>query len=450
MKQVFKGLLVAAAVTFSATTALTAYAGQLDTLLEQVKKDRISEGKINAQREQEFLSAKADKQALLNKAIAAQKAEKAREEALKKEFAQNESTLVVKEKELEDAKGSLGEIFGTVRKNASDSIASITNSVVSAQYPGREKLLDSLAVAKELPTLPELEELWIALQTEMTESSKVSTFSAEVVSATGDKTVESVTRIGSFNLVGDDKYLIYVPETKQILPLGRPAESHQLATVNSLLGTPANQFAGVYLDPSRGSLLRLNTQRATLEDQFEAGGTIGYIITAVLAVGLIVVLERLLTLSLIGGKIRRQLKNVANPTTDNPLGRIIKVYHDNKSVDVETLELKLDEATLRELPVLERGINLIKIFAAIAPLLGLLGTVTGMIETFQMITLHGTGDPKIMAGSISLALVTTAQGLIAALPLILLHTVVAAKAKSVVHILDEQSAGIIAAHAEKE
>jgi biopolymer transport protein ExbB len=73
-----------------------------------------------------------------------------------------------------------------------------------------------------------------------------------------------------------------------------------------------------------------------------------------------------------------------------------------------------------------------------------------MIETFQQITLFGTGDPKLMAGSISMALVTTAMGIIAALPLIFVHSVVAARAKSIVHVLDEQSAGIIAAHAEKE
>lgn len=110
----------------------------------------------------------------------------------------------------------------------------------------------------------------------------------------------------------------------------------------------------------------------------------------------------------------------------------------------------MDEAILRETPTIDRGINLIKMFAAIAPLMGLLGTVIGMILTFQTIMLFGTGDPKIMAGNISLALVTTALGLIAALPLILVHSIVAGKSKAVLHKLDEQSAGLIAAIAEKE
>jgi biopolymer transport protein ExbB len=148
--------------------------------------------------------------------------------------------------------------------------------------------------------------------------------------------------------------------------------------------------------------------------------------------------------------MKAQLKNINNPSNANPLGRILNVYAENKTSDAENLELKLDEAILKELPSIESGINIIKIFAAIAPLLGLLGTVLGMIATFQQITLFGTGDPRIMAGSISMALVTTAQGIIAALPLILAHSIVAARSKSIVHILDEQTAGIVAAHSESE
>ncbi len=185
-------------------------------------------------------------------------------------------------------------------------------------------------------------------------------------------------------------------------------------------------------------------------EYFHQGGVVGYIITALLALGMLITLIRFVDLTLTTSKIKSQLKNVATPNTNNPLGRILKVYHDNKNQDVENLELKLDEAILRETPRIEAGINIIKILAAIAPLLGLLGTVIGMILTFQTITLFGTGDPKIMAGNISLALVTTALGLIAALPLILLHALVAGRSKSVLHILDEQSAGIVATHAEKE
>tara|TARA_Y100000782_G_scaffold34429_1_gene38503 strand:+ start:758 stop:1789 length:1032 start_codon:yes stop_codon:yes gene_type:complete len=341
-------------------------------------------------------------------------------------------------------------MFGVVRRAAQDAIGSIEASLVSAEKPGRAEVLRSLAAAKELPTVRELEELWIALQTEMTESAKVSTFETEVSGLDGNSTVKQVTRIGNFNLVTDEGYLIYSPETKSIQPLGKQPDSYILDGISALEGTSSDNYAGVYIDPTRGAILRINTQKKTLMEYYEQGAEVGYIITVLLAVGLLIFLVRFVDLALTTSKIKSQLKNLSTPNTNNPLGRILKVYHDNKSQDVENLELKLDEAILRETPRVEAGINIIKILAAIAPLLGLLGTVIGMILTFQTITLFGTGDPKIMAGNISLALVTTALGLIAALPLILLHSIVAGRSKSVLHILDEQSAGIVATHAEKE
>jgi biopolymer transport protein ExbB len=284
----------------------------------------------------------------------------------------------------------------------------------------------------------------------MTESAKVSTFETQVAQLDGSMVSSSVTRIGNFNLVSDQGYLIYHPETKQIQPLGRQPGGYVLASAADLQATSGASYAGFYTDPTRGSILRLNTQKATNEERFHQGGTVGYLIAVLLVIGFAIAIWRVVALTLITTKIKSQLKNLSTPNENNPLGRILKVYNDNKDQDVENLELKLDEAILRETPKLEVGVNIIKIFAAIAPLMGLLGTVVGMIETFQQITLFGTGDPKIMAGSISMALVTTALGLIAALPLILVHAVVAGRSKSVLHILDEQSAGIIASHAEKE
>lgn len=450
MKKFIKSLAVVATLGLCAGAINVQANDKLDQLLEQVKKDRISEGKINKQREAEFKSARADKQALLNKAKRELQAEKDRGERLSRQFSQNETTLGEKAVELDNAKADLGEIFGVVRRQANETIGTITGSIISAQYPGREKLLGSLAEAKELPTIAELEELWIALQTEMTESGKVSKFDVEVVALNGDTTTQTVTRVGNFNLMTDDSYLIYNIETLQVQPLGRPAEPHYLASVSDFTSTSSGQYTALYVDPSKGNLLRLNTLKATLEDRYHAGGLVGYIITAVLAVGFLIAFVRLASLFSMRSKMSAQLKNTENPSEKNPLGRILKVYHDNKEADVENLELKLDEAILRELPSIDSGITLIKIFAAIAPLLGLLGTVVGMINTFQQITLFGTGDPKIMAGSISMALVTTALGLIAALPLILVHAIVAGQAKSVSNVLDQQSAGIIAAHSEKE
>lgn len=447
MKSIIKSLFVASSVLALSMPVMAQ--SSLDQLLEEVKKNRVSEAKINQQREAEFMAARADKQALLNKARAELKAETDRGERLKKQFADNEVTLVNKEVELDNAVGTLGEMFGVVRSSAAEAYGRIATSIVSAQYPGRTELLEKMSnESKGLPDIAELEEMWFALQTEMTESGKVTKFDTEVIGLDGGSSTQTVTRVGTFNLIGEEGYLIYEDTLKQVQPLGRQPQSHMVSS--AIAFTNGSGIEPLFVDPSQGSILSLLTQAATMEERYHAGGPPGYIITVMLAIGALIALYKVITLTVMGGAIKKQLKNIDSPSTKNPLGRILTVYEENKDADTETLELKVDEAILRELPSIESGINIIKILAAIAPLLGLLGTVIGMIMTFQQITLFGTGDPRIMAGSISMALVTTAQGIIAALPLILLHAITAGKSKSILHILDEQAAGIVASRAEGE
>ncbi|WP_404408190.1 MotA/TolQ/ExbB proton channel family protein [Pseudidiomarina marina] len=452
MNKLVKSLLVAAAFSLSAG-ASSAYAQDeaksLDQLLELVKENRAASQRINAQREAEFTSERADKQALLNDAKRQLANEKSRGERLQAEFAENEISLANKEQELQNALGTLGEIVGVARGAAGDTIGRIATSIVSAQYPGREDVLETIAEAKEVPTIAELEELWLAWLTEMKESGKVVTFNSDVTLLDGSTENRDVTRIGVFNLISNGEYFNYNDSSEEIQPLGRQPEGFVLSSVEAFESTESG-YEGLYIDPARGQILNLATQKATLEERYHQGGTVGYVITVALIVGFLIAIYKFVTLGLESAKMRAQLKNTANPSDKNALGRILKVYQENKTADTENLELKLDEAILRETPRIDAGVNIIKILAAIAPLLGLLGTVVGMIGTFQSITLFGTGDPKIMAGDISMALVTTALGLIAALPLILVHAIVAGRAKSIVHVLDEQAAGIVAAHAEKK
>ncbi len=381
--------------------------------------------------------------ALLRKAQADLKAEQARGDRLQKQFSDNEVTLNEKAAELDQATGTLGEMFGVVRQASSEAYGRISTSIVSAQFPGRGQFLAEMSEdSKGLPNIKELEDLWFALQKEMTEG-------GEVVNLDGGSSQQEVVRVGTFNLVGEAGYLAYDAEAEVVQPLGRQPDGHFVASADELIDATSG-FVPFYADPSQGAILGLLKQKATMAERYHAGGPVGYTITVMLAIGLLIGIYKMITLTITGGKMRSQLKNVNNPSEGNPLGRILKVYQENKTADAENLELKLDEAILRELPKIESGINVIKIFAAIAPLLGLLGTVLGMIETFQTITLFGTGDPRMMAGSISMALVTTAQGIIAALPLILTHSIVASRSKSIIHILDEQTAGIVAAHSESE
>jgi biopolymer transport protein ExbB len=445
MRKIINFVMLAA----SMTVATSAVANDLDDLLKQVKNDRISEGKLDKAREAEFTSARADKQALLNKAKKELANQNTRNDRLTKEYAANDITIAQRSIELDNAKGTLGEMFGVTRAAAADAYGQIVTSIVSAEFPGRGATLDVIANSKKIPELEQLEELWIALQTEMTQSGKISQFSAEVTSLDGSTSTQTVTRIGTFNLVSADGFLNYNDEVGQIQPLAKQPAGYISSTASDFFGETSG-YHPLYVDPSRGGILALETRKKVLMEFYHEGGTVGYAITVLLVIGFLIALERMIFLTTISSRIKTQEKNIEQPNDNNPLGRLIKVYHENKNVDAETLELKLDEAILRETPKIDRGINLIKMFAAIAPLMGLLGTVIGMIMTFQTITLFGTGDPKIMAGDISLALVTTALGLICALPLILIHSVVAGKSKSVLQKLDEQSAGLIAAIAEKE
>ncbi len=450
MKLVFKSLVAAATMAVISTGAQAQEAASLQDLLEQVKQNRVSEARINEEREAEFRSERADKQALLRKAQSELKAEQDRGDRLQQQFSDNETTLNEKSSELEQATGTLGEMFGVVRQAASEAYGRVSTSIVSAQYPDRDDFLAEMSEeSKGLPNIQELEDLWFALQTEMTQGGQVDRFTTEVVNLDGGSSEQEIVRVGTFNLVGKDGYLAYDAENDVVQPLGRQPEGYLLSSAEEMAEATSGTVP-FYADPSQGAILGLLKEKATLMERYHAGGPVGYTITAMLIIGLLIGVYKLVTLYVTGSKIKSQLKNPGNPSSGNPLGRILKVYQENKHSDAENLELKLDEAILKELPSIESGINVIKIFAAIAPLLGLLGTVLGMIATFQSITLFGTGDPRLMAGSISMALVTTAQGIIAALPLILTHSIVASRSKSIIHILDEQTAGIIAAHTEAE
>lgn len=441
------GLGLSATVAAQTPAATPPKANTLDELLQQVRKARGVDQSVNQQREAKFRADRNRQKQLLQDAKSELKSEQNRAERLKNAFDGNERKLTELEETLRQRLGSLGELFGVVRQVAGDTAGTFTNSLISAQYPDRHKAMNALAQNKELPSVAQLEELWFGLQQEMTESGKIVKFPAKVVAVDGGETQRNVIRVGSFNLVSSGKFLRFLPETSQVVVLPRQPEDRYLKMAANLEAATSG-FTAMALDPSRGSILSLLVQTPGYGERIEQGAEVGMAIIILGIVGLLIVVWRFIYLFAVGGKIKRQLRSdTVNP--NNPLGRILTVYENNRGVDVETLELKIDEAILRDVPKLESGLSIIKIFAVIAPLMGLLGTVTGMIETFQAITLFGTGDPKLMAGGISQALVTTVLGLVTSIPLVLLHAGLSAKSKGLVSILEEQSAGIIARHAEK-
>jgi biopolymer transport protein ExbB len=363
-------------------------------------------------------------------------------EVLGQQFETNEKELQVLEEKLNIAKGSFGEIFGVVKQVASDLKGQVMHSLVSSHISNRGEFLNKMAESKELPAAADLEQLWFELLREMTESSRVVKFQAPVVQTDGTKVNQEMIRIGSFNLVSGNQYLQYEGETGQILTLARQPESHFLSKIDNFTNTNSG-LAVVGIDPTRGQLLSRLIQAPNLLERVQQGGVVGYAIIGLLVLGILLVIERAVNLGKINRSMQAQLKN-AEIDEKNPLGKLMAIFEKFKDQDTETIELKMEEALLGIVPKIEKGISTIKIMAAVAPLMGLLGTVTGMIGTFQSITLFGTGDPKLMAGGISQALVTTVLGLICAIPLLLMHNMMSGRSKRLIQVLQEQAAGLMA------
>lgn len=419
----------------------------LGELLERVRAGWRGERAADQQREAKFREARGGQQRLLDESLATLGAEEAKSVRLEQSFEANEIELARLEEALQERLGVLGELFGVVRQVAGDTRGNVESSIVSAQLKGRVPFLESLGKTTRLPSIESLEKLWYTLTEEMTESGRVVRFPTTVVSADGKEAQQEVIRVGTFNAISDGVYLAWQPETGKLTELGRQPPASYLATVSRFeqATTGMQAFA---IDPSRGSILSMLVQTPGARERIAQGGIVGYVILSLGALGGTLAIIRWLLTAIAARKVAAQKGN-SEPAEGNPLGRVLAIYHANRDVNVETLELKLDEAILRESSKLERFLWALKVVGVIAPLLGLLGTVTGMIRTFQLITLFGTGDPKMMASGISEALVTTMLGLCVAIPMVLLHALVASSSRSIVDILNEQAAGLIARQAEK-
>jgi len=283
----------------------------------------------------------------------------------------------------------------------------------------------------------------------MTYSGRVSTYNAQVVLPSGDTTEEQVIRVGGFNVVSADKYLNWDLEAGRLVELDKQPGSRYTDPAAELASATGTELTGFWIDPSRGQLLKIMGQSPELGDRVDQGGVVGYIIIVLGAIGIALALWRMVVLYSEAGKIRAQMDN-DTPNENNALGRVMAVFNANKNADTETLELHLGEAIAAEIPRLTRAIGWIKIISVVAPLLGLLGTVTGMIDVFETMSLFGTGDPKLMAGGISQALVTTVLGLVAAIPCVFLHTLTNNRSRELMMILEERATGILARQSEQQ
>ncbi|KJY81553.1 flagellar motor protein MotA [Vibrio galatheae] len=416
-------------------------------LAAPAKADAKAQTQHNIQREAGFRQTESELAAL--KAQLADQKQKLQSEndKLAAQFSANEDRLARLEENLRLETGSLGEVFGVVRQHAKELQSEFDQSVTGAGAQLNTEVVDDIVAAKKLPSLPQLTGLWSALEEQINASGEIQSSQIKYVDGEGLSKEVTAQRIGVFGLVSDAGYLNWNNSKQDATAyVKQPANGPTSSNLAPLLN---GERVVLVVDPSRGQMLEQLALTPSLMDRLHAGGAVGKVILGLLMIGIVIALVRGVSLSMARQKIRRQLKTPQTPS-DNPLGRVLAVYSKEKNLTLEALELRLLEAVVDEQAGLERGLSMLKLLAALAPMLGLLGTVTGMIETFQVITQFGNGDPKVMAGGISMALVTTVLGLIAAMPLLLAHNILRSQAETIRNILEKQGIALVANQAEQE
>ena len=444
-------LFAAGLLAVGSTTAIAQEsASSMSELLRLIEQGQARDSQEARQRESRFRQAQSEQQNLLNQARAERTRQERESARLEQLFQDQQAQIVTARAALDQRLGALKELFGVLQTVAGDAQGRFSSSLTSLQYPNREEFLvqlgSKMASATELASIEDIERLWYELQREVTASGNVVSFPHLVTKANGEQAEEDVVRVGMFNVISAAGYL-ELNDDGSISELPRQPEGRFLSTTDDVMSADSG-YVEFGLDVTRGGILGLLVESPTIMDRINQGGIVGYCIIALGILGLLMALVRWIALSSDSRKVSAQLKR-DSASTDNPLGRVLAAYESNQQADTETLELKLSEAALKEMPGLTKGLLFIKVISVVAPLMGLLGTVTGMIQTFQVITLYGAGDPKLMAGGISQALMTTVLGLVVAIPMVLLHTVVSGQSKKIINILQSQSAGLVAQHSEK-
>ncbi|ELL1565302.1 MotA/TolQ/ExbB proton channel family protein [Vibrio cholerae] len=435
------------ALALSLPFAFASVANASNSLVQQATQEKAQQQQHNQQREAGFVQTAQELQAAKAELLAERNRLQKEADQLSSQFSDNENTLARLEETLRLETGSLGEMFGVVRQNAKELQSELDQSVTGVEPRAHQQSIDDVVAAKTLPSMAQLRGLWQAMSEEIRASGQVKTTEIQWLNGQGETQTVPALRLGSLGLISEQGYVKWDNARQQALsyqqlPSDFPTFSHIRTLVDGDVVT-------MKVDPSRGVLLEQLALTPTLSQRLQAGGVIGNVILVLLGVGLIIALYRGAILATLRQKIKAQLKNPEQPG-NNPLGRILAVYNKEQQRSVEALELRLLEAVVDEQNHLETGLSMLKLLAALAPMLGLLGTVTGMIETFQVITQFGNGDPKVMAGGISMALVTTVEGLIAAIPLLLAHNILSAQAEAIRNILEKQGIGLVAQQAERD
>jgi len=421
--------------------AFSAQASPLDDLLKQVKESNQQETNIDNAALLRFQQNLATQQANLKKQRALNKALQQKMVTSQENITNNNKAILAKQKRANAEKADLDKVFDAFKRASQDLRGELKSSPISATLPGRSTLLSPYTESNFEPNLAAIKKLWLLFTEQMVASSKITTSEQTVTMPDGHKKPLKVTQIAGFTAFTSEGALRYHADSENyqlLTPLTSEIQAHIKAFSETQSGlTP------LLIDPSEGALLARSAHQPAWWQVLSDAGVVGSIIVLVGLLGIGIAIARLILLNKEARRIKQQ-KQQLSVTGDNALGRIIDVADKHPGSTPDELTRFLDEAILAETPEFRKGLGTLAVLATIAPLLGLLGTVAGMIETFQAITAYGNSDPQVLSSGISQALLTTKFGLIAAVPLLLCHSFLSSKSDTILNVIEHQTAGLLA------
>ena len=398
---------------------------KIQDLINRVEKNSQDLAKADSKRVNNFINKVKDRKFLLSKAKKQLVDEEARNKRLEDLFEDNELKLSELETELQIKLGVLGELFGVARQMAGELNADSESAYNFSEFPNRTAALQEIGKIK-VHNLKNLEDLWVLHLNEIASSGEIKEIKANIINSNGDIQPSNLVRYGPFNMVQGKSFV--KPDIANNAFSVLPKQPDRGITKTFRSHYKSDGYSVAAIDPTRGFLLSLYLDKPSTFERVAQGKLIGFIIVVIGLSGLIFAAYRYYSLNLYANSIKSKSEADVFNQIDNL---------STKSTTIDTFERECDEILLTINGNLNWGVNWIKFLAAVAPLLGLLGTVIGMIETFQAITVFGTGDPKQMAGGISQALVTTMLGLIFAAPLLAMYTLLSEKVSDILQEIEE-------------
>lgn len=335
----------------------------------------------------------------------------------------------------------------TVAGNARILHEELRASTLSRPDPAGRDRVRQLTQEQEFPDLDDVADLLTLLEEAVDASGRITRRQEEIVGRDGAVRLAEVLRLGSSQAVyadGSDSGFLLPPAGEGMLRAAPRLPTDQEAA--AIRAAMAGGLA-LPLDFSAGRLPASPAHSPGLMSRVREGGLFVWPILLIGLLGACLILERCVVLSRIRiiGRNPGDIQPSADPRSASPARRVAAYMLAEGPGPAEKLEMRMEEAVLAELPRLERFLQTLRIMAAIAPLLGLLGTVSGIIQTFRVIAVHGSGDPKLLSAGISEALVTTEMGLVVAIPLLLCHHFLSRRVSRVILDMEMAGAAVISA-----